>query len=229
MIPDEGAITRDATKRLEAIQMMEDLGAGFYLAMHDLEIRGAGEVLGESQSGDILQVGFALYSEMLDEAVRALRAGHEPDITAPLATTTEINLHVPALLPPTYCGDVHERLTIYKRLANCSTRDGLDSLQEELVDRFGPLPEHSRALIETHRLRVASRPLGICRIDASSEAVLLQFVARPPIEPAAIIAFLQSRRDARMAGPDRLRIATGSADLAQRVARVNEILRALSP
>jgi len=229
MIPDEGAITRDATKRLEAIQMMEDLGAGFYLAMHDLEIRGAGEVLGESQSGDILQVGFALYSEMLDQAVRALRAGHEPDITAPLATTTEINLHVPALLPPTYCGDVHERLTIYKRLANCSTRDGLDSLQEELVDRFGPLPDPSRALIETHRLRVASRPLGICRIDASSEAVLLQFVARPPIEPAAIIAFLQSRRDARMAGPDRLRIATGSADLGQRVARVNEILRALSP
>jgi len=228
LIPDEGAITRDAGKRLEAIQMMEDLGAGFYLSMHDLEIRGAGEVLGESQSGDILQVGFALYSEMLEEAVRALREGREPDTDAPLAATTEINLHIPALLPQDYCGDVHERLTIYKRLANCSQRDALDALQEELIDRFGALPDPARALIETHRLRVASRPLGISRIDASGEAIMLQFVARPPIEPATILAFLQSRRDARLAGPDRLRLTLHTADLAQRVARLHEILRALA-
>jgi len=228
MIPDESAITKDATKRLEAIQMMEELGSGFYLAMHDLEIRGAGEVLGESQSGGMQEVGFALYNEMLEEAVRALKAGREPDLSAPLAATTEINLHLPALLPSDYCADVHERLTLYKRLANCTTLDALSGMQEELIDRFGRLPDAARALIETHRLRILSQPLGIQKIDASGEAIAIQFVPRPPIEPERIIRLIQGRKDARLAGQDRLRFALATPDLASRVQRLREILKALS-
>src|SRR5690606_12889619 len=144
LVPDEKSMTRDAVKRLEAIQALEELGSGFYLAMHDLEIRGAGEVLGEAQSGDIQEVGFALYSEMLAEAVDALRAGREPDLSAPLAATTEIVLRAPALLPEDYVPDVHERLSLYKRMANGTSFEALDALREELVDRFGKLPDAAR-------------------------------------------------------------------------------------
>src|SRR3954470_16456597 len=137
LLPDEGNITAGAKKRLEAIQMMEELGSGFFLAMHDLEIRGAGEVLGEQQSGEMQEVGFNLYCSMLDSAVQALKRGKEPDLAEPLGVTTEINLHVPALLPEHYCADIHERLVLYKRLANCETLGELEAMQEELVDRFG--------------------------------------------------------------------------------------------
>ncbi|MCA3179947.1 MAG: transcription-repair coupling factor [Burkholderiales bacterium] len=227
LIPDEGAITKDATKRLEAIQAMEELGSGFFLAMHDLEIRGAGEVLGDSQSGDMQEVGFGLYTEMLNQAVRSLKAGREPDLSAPLEAVTEINLHVPALLPTDYCGDVHERLTLYKRLANCASQDTLDGMQEELIDRFGKLPEPARALIDTHRLRIQSAPLGVARIDASSEAIVLQFVPAPPIPQERIIRFIQSRRDVKLSGPDRLRFTLKTPDLGQRVQRIREFLKAL--
>ena len=125
LTPPAGALSAQAAKRLEAIQMMEDLGSGFYLAMHDLEIRGAGEVLGESQSGEMQEVGFQLYADMLKAAVSALKSGREPDLSAPLGVATEINLHVPSLLPASYCSDVHERLVLYKRLANCETADEL--------------------------------------------------------------------------------------------------------
>jgi transcription-repair coupling factor (superfamily II helicase) len=228
LIPGEDAITKDATKRLEAIQAMEELGSGFFLAMHDLEIRGAGEVLGDSQSGDMQEVGFGLYTEMLNQAVRALKNGREPDLSAPLEAVTEINLHVPALLPADYCGDVHERLTLYKRLANCASQDALDGMQEELIDRFGKLPEPARALIDTHRLRIQSAPLGVARIDAASEAIVLHFVPAPPIPQERIIRFIQSRRDVKLSGPDRLRFTLKTPDLAQRVQRIREILKALA-
>ena len=228
LIPDETAITKDASKRLEAIQMMEELGSGFYLAMHDLEIRGAGQVLGDDQSGEMQEVGFALYTEMLNEAVKSLKAGREPDLSSPLGATTEIKLHLPALLPADYCGDVHERLTLYKRLASCERPDALEAVQEELVDRFGKLPDPARALIETHRLRIQSQPLGIVRIDAAAEAIQFQFVPSPPIPPERIIRFIQSRRDAKLAGPDRLRLTVASTDLASRLARIREVIKALS-
>jgi transcription-repair coupling factor (superfamily II helicase) len=228
LIPDETAITKDATRRLDAIQSMEELGSGFFLAMHDLEIRGAGEVLGDSQSGDMQEVGFGLYNDMLNHAVRALKNGKEPDLSAPLEAVTEINLHVPALLPTEFCGDVHERLTLYKRLANCTTLDALDGMQEELIDRFGKLPEAAKALVETHRLRILSAPLGVSRIDASSEAIVLQFIPNPPIPPERIIRFIQSRKDAKLSGPDRLRLTTRTADTEQRVARLREFIKALS-
>ncbi len=228
LIPDESAITKDAKKRLEAIQMMEELGSGFYLSMHDLEIRGAGEVLGDSQSGEMIEVGFTMYSEMLNEAVKAMKAGKEPDLAAPLPSTTDINLHVPALLPNDYCGDVNERLSLYKRLANAESLDALEGLQEELVDRFGKLPDQARALLESHRLRILGKPLGIAKIDANEESALIQFVPNPPIDPARIIKFIQSRKDARLAGPDKLRLSMPVSDLAQRVTRVREVLKALS-
>ncbi len=140
MVPDTESLTKQAAQRLDAIQQMEELGSGFYLAMHDLEIRGAGEVLGENQSGNMLEIGFQLYNEMLAEAVRSLKAGKEPDLLAPLSVTTDINLHAPALLPDDYCGDVHLRLSFYKRLATAKNADQIDALLEEIVDRFGKLP-----------------------------------------------------------------------------------------
>jgi transcription-repair coupling factor (superfamily II helicase) len=185
-------------------------------------------VLGDSQSGDMQEVGFGLFNDMLNHAVRALKAGREPDLSAPLEAVTEINLHEPALLPADYCGDVHERLTLYKRLANCNDLDALERMQEELIDRFGKLPDAARALIETHRLRLLGTPLGLVRMDASSEGIMLQFMDNPPIPPERIIRFIQSRRDARLSGPNRLRLNLQTPDLNQRVQRLREVIKALS-
>ena len=227
LVQDTQGLTRQAQRRLEAIQQMEELGSGFYLAMHDLEIRGAGEVLGENQSGEIHEVGFQMYSDMLAEAVRALRNGKEPDLAAPLASTTEINLHVPALLPEEFCGDVHERLSLYKRLANCTTQDMVDNLQEELIDRFGKLPDAARALVETHRLRIAAQRAGIVKIDAHAEAALLQFEPNPPVDALRIIELVQKNRHIRLNGQDKLRISGNMPDLASRVAQVKAAIRSL--
>ncbi len=224
LTPPEEALTAQAKKRLEAIQMMEDLGAGFYLAMHDLEIRGAGEVLGESQSGEMQEVGFQLYADMLRAAVSALRTGREPDLTAPLGVTTEINLHVAALLPATYCSDVHERLVLYKRLANCETMDDLETMQEELVDRFGSLPEQAQALLACHRLRVIARPLGVVKLDAGPERSSIQFAPNPPFDTGGLILMVQRDGRIRFAGPDRIRIERAAPTLTERVATIREFL-----
>ncbi|MEO8007320.1 MAG: transcription-repair coupling factor, partial [Betaproteobacteria bacterium] len=228
LTPDEDAIGAQAKKRLEAIQMMEELGSGFYLAMHDLEIRGAGEVLGESQSGEMQEVGFALYAEMLSSAIKSLKAGKEPELSANFNLGTEINLHTPALLPEDYCADVHERLVLYKRLANCETLEELEAMQEELVDRFGLPPEPAKCLLETHRLRVAAKPFGISRIDAGPETLILQFIPNPPIDPAKIIRLVQSRKNFKLSGPDRLRIDASMPDIAARAARVGAVLKELT-
>ncbi|HZX28241.1 MAG TPA: transcription-repair coupling factor [Telluria sp.] len=227
LVHDVTGLTKQAQRRLEAIQQMEELGSGFYLAMHDLEIRGAGEVLGENQSGEMLEVGFQMYSDMLAEAVRALKAGKEPDLAAPLATTTEINLHVPALLPSDFCGDVHERLSIYKRLANCAAQDKIDDLQEELIDRFGKLPDAVKALIETHRLRVLATSVGITKIDAHGEAANLQFMPNPPVDSLKIISLIQKHRHIKLAGQDKLRITASMPDLAARVTQVKNTIKQL--
>ncbi len=227
LTPPFESLTPQAKKRLEAIQMMEELGSGFYLAMHDLEIRGAGEVLGEAQSGEIAEVGFNLYNDMLKAAVKALKEGKEPDLTQPLGVTTEINLHAPALLPADYCSDVHERLSLYKRLANCETEDELDAMHEELVDRFGPLPEAAQTLLECHRLRILGRPLGIVRLDATAEQVLLQFGSRPDVDPARIIELIQKHRHWRLNGPDKLRIEIVSVTLKDRVQLIRKVLEML--
>ncbi len=228
LVSDLQSLSKQAQRRLDAIQQMEELGSGFYLAMHDLEIRGAGEVLGESQSGEMLEVGFQLYTDMLNEAVRALKAGKEPDLAAPLATTTEINLHVPALLPADFCGDVHERLSIYKRLANCTSQEAIDGLQEELIDRFGKLPEPAKALIETHRLRISAKTVGIVKIDAHGEAANLQFMPQPPIDPMRIITLIQTHKHIKLNGQDKLKITANMPDLAARVAQIKTAIKQLT-
>ena len=204
LVQDAKAMTKQARQRLEAIQMMEELGSGFFLAMHDLEIRGAGEVLGENQSGEMQEVGFNLYTDMLNRAVAALKQGKEPDLTQPLGIATEINLHVPALLPNAYCPDVHERLTLYKRLANCESAEEIDGLQEELIDRFGELPPQGQSLLATHRMRLLARPLGVHKLDATADQLVVQFGPNPPIEPITIVNLIQKNRNFRLAGQNRL-------------------------
>ncbi|MGV8991459.1 MAG: transcription-repair coupling factor [Thiobacillus sp.] len=210
LVEEDRTLTPQAKKRLEAIQLLEELGSGFHLAMHDLEIRGAGEVLGDKQSGEIIEVGFSLYNDMLAGAVASLKAGHEPDMSQPLGVVSEINLHLPALLPVEYCPDVHERLVLYKRLASVHTMDDLTELQEELIDRFGPLPDPARALVDTHRLRLVAKPLGIMKVDANEDSILVQFIPQPPIDPGRVIKLIQTRRDIKLAGGDRLRLTVSS-------------------
>jgi transcription-repair coupling factor (superfamily II helicase) len=228
LTPGEDALSAAAKKRLEAIQMMEELGSGFYLAMQDLEIRGAGEVLGESQSGEMQEVGFNLYSDMLDHAVRSLKAGREPDLSQPFEVITEVNLHFPALLPASYCADVHERLVLYKRFANCDSAERVEAMQEELVDRFGDLPGAARALIESHRLRILGRSLGVARIDADSETIQLQFVQHPPLDPAAVLKLVQ-KRGWKLTGPTKLRVERVTSELPKRALAVRQVLEALAP
>ena len=228
LVPSEESLGIQAKKRLEAIQMMEELGSGFYLAMHDLEIRGAGEVLGESQSGQIQEIGFDLYTRMLERAVRALKEGKAIDLDQPLEAAAEVKLHTPALLPEDYCSDVHERLTLYNRLANCKTREDLELMREELVDRFGLLPEAARALLDSHLLRMLAAPLGIARVDATHEALQLQFQKDPPIDRGKIIALVQKSRNMRLAGADRLRVEAKMPEWPQRVQAAKDLLGALA-
>lgn len=227
LVPDVQSLTKQAAQRLEAIQQMEELGSGFYLAMHDLEIRGAGEVLGEQQSGNMQEIGFQLYNDMLAEAVKALRAGREPDLLNPLGVTTEINLHVPALLPHDYCPDVYARLSLYKRLASATTSAQLDSVAEEVVDRFGRLPPPAQALVDTHRLRLLAQAYGITKIDAAEEVAILQFRSNAPVDAARIIDLIQKNRHIKLASNDRLRIERPTRDAVQRVQLIRDTLRQL--
>ncbi len=228
LVNDMTTLSKLAQRRLDAIRQMEELGSGFFLAMRDLEIRGAGEVLGENQSGEMQEIGFQLYSDMLKEAVRALKAGEEPDFEAPQQSATEINLHVPALLPGDFCPGVNERLSIYKRFANCEAQDAIDDLQEELVDRFGDLPDQVRSLIETHRLRVLAKTVGIVKIDAHTEFAVLQFQPKPPIDSMRIIDLIQKNRHIKLNGQDKLRITISMPDIATRVTQLKTIIRSLT-
>jgi transcription-repair coupling factor (superfamily II helicase) len=227
MVPDTEGLTKQAAQRLDAIQQMEELGSGFYLAMHDLEIRGAGEVLGENQSGNMLEVGFLLYNEMLSEAVRSLKAGREPDLLSPLSVTTDINLHAPALLPNDYCGDVHLRLSFYKKLATAKSTDQVDGLLEEIVDRFGKLPPQAQTLIDVHRLRVLSAPYGVVKVDAAPGVVNITFRPNPPIEPMRIIELIQKNKHIKLAGNEKLRIERALPEVKDRVQLVRDVLRSL--
>ncbi len=227
MVPDTEGLTKQAQQRLDAIQAMEELGSGFYLAMHDLEIRGAGEVLGESQSGNMLEVGFQLYNEMLAEAVRCLKNGKEPDLLSPLSVTTDINLHAPALLPNDYCGDVHLRLSFYKKLATAKTPEQIDNLLEEIVDRFGKLPAQAQTLIDVHRLRVLSQPYGVVKVDAAPGVIHITFKPNPPIDSMRIIELIQKNRHIKLVGNEKLRIERELPDPKARAQMVRDVLRSL--
>jgi len=232
LVPDPEALSKQATLRLDAIQAMEELGSGFYLAMHDLEIRGAGEVLGDKQSGDIHEIGFQLYTEMLNRAVKSLRNGEEPDLLKPLQATTDVNLGVPALLPAEYCPDVHERLSLYKRFANTNDFSELSNLREELIDRFGNLPDAAKAFYETHRLRLEMSLLGIKKIDANPVQIQLQFIPNPPLDPLRIIQLVQSEKQIQLNGPDRIKYLPKKENdfekLEQRIEAIRMVMKRLS-
>ena len=227
LVPEIEGLTKQAAQRLDAIQQMEELGSGFYLAMHDLEIRGAGEVLGENQSGNMMEIGFQLYNDMLAEAVKQLKAGKEPDLLAPMQAATDINLHTPALLPDDYCGDVHLRLSFYKKLATAKTDEQIDALLEEIVDRFGKLPPQAQALIDVHRLRVLSQPWGVQKVDAAPGVITINFRPNPPVDPMSIIRLIQKNRHIKLAGNDKLRIERELPEAKDRAQMVRDVLRSL--
>lgn len=229
LVPDISSLTKPARMRLEAITSMEELGSGFYLAMHDLEIRGAGEVLGESQSGNIMAIGYQLYSDMLAEAVNALKSGREPDMNNPLGVSVEINLHAPALLPSDYCPDTHIRLSMYKKLASCTQQDQITSLGEDLIDRFGRLPDATHTLLDVHRLRIQAKPIGLKKIDAGEEAIVLHFAAHNKVDHAKLLALLQGSKDIRLIGQDKIRVNRALPVRQQRVQCISDIIRTLTP
>ncbi|MER2541563.1 MAG: transcription-repair coupling factor [Azonexus sp.] len=235
LVQDDKALTKQARMRLEAIQSMEELGSGFFLAMHDLEIRGAGEVLGDNQSGEMQEVGFTMYADMLNRAVAAMKQGkhlNATDLTQPLGIGTEINLRTPALLPDGYCPDVHERLTLYKRLANGDSTEDIDTLQEELIDRFGELPIQAQSLLATHRLRLLVKPLLIQKLDATNDQITIQFGAEfaknPPIEPIKIINLIQKNRSYKLAGQDKISLLRHCPTLIDKVTAVKDMIRELT-
>ncbi len=226
--PPQNAMTSDAKKRLEAIESLEDLGAGFVLATHDLEIRGAGELLGEGQSGQIQEIGFALYMELLERAVAALRDGRTPELERPLHHGPEIDLHVPSLLPEAYLPDVHARLVLYKRISSVDAEADLDDLQAETVDRFGLLPEPARNLFRIARLRAAAARLGIERLDVALSGGSVSFAPSTPVDPGALILLVQrSARAVRFDGPSKLRFAGQHEEPEQRFAAAQKLLDSL--
>jgi transcription-repair coupling factor (superfamily II helicase) len=225
LAPPREALTPDAEKRLDAIAALEDLGSGFMLATHDMEIRGAGELLGEGQSGQIQEIGFELYNEMLARTVKALQEGLEPDLDNVIEPMAEINLHLPALLPDDYMPDVHLRLVHYKRIASARSSDALRELQVELVDRFGPLPDATRHLFRVTALRLRAEPLSIRRIDASAVGGFVEFGPRTTVSPAWIVTQLRNEPDTyRLDRQQRFRFAAPLEETEARFAFVENMI-----
>jgi len=229
MAPPKAAMTADAVKRLEAIDSLEDLGAGFTLATHDLEIRGAGELLGDTQSGQIQEIGFSLYTELLGRAVDSLRAGKEPDLEAPLHAGVEINLHIPALLPDDYIPDVHLRLILYKRLSAAETALELRELQVELIDRFGLLPDSARNLLRIAAIKKSAAALGIEKIDAADAGGYLVFGAESRIDPVALVQLVQNDgKRYRLQGSHRLTVRDDLSSVETRFKTIENLLQRLA-
>jgi transcription-repair coupling factor (superfamily II helicase) len=227
--PPKATMTADAVKRLEAIDSLEDLGSGFILATHDLEIRGAGELLGDTQSGQIQEIGFSLYTELLGRAVESLRAGKEPNLDAPLDTGVDINLHVPALLPDDYVPDVHLRLMLYKRISAAENAEELRELQVELIDRFGLLPEASKNLVRIAAIKKTALALGVEKIDAADNGGYLVFAAESHIDPVALIQLVQNdSRRYRLQGSHRLQITDDLVDVEKRFRAIENLLTSLA-
>ena len=223
--PPPQSMTADAKKRLEAIESLEDLGAGFTLATHDLEIRGAGELLGEEQSGQITEIGFSLYMDLLERAVAALKSGREPELDRPLDHGAEIDLGLPALLPDDYLPDVHTRLVLYKRIASAADLVALHDLKVEMIDRFGLLPQAAQNLLAITELKLRVQPYGIRKIEAGPTGGRIHFDADPKIDPMHLIRLIQTQPKAfKLAGGERLQFFRDLADPALRVAEVGRVL-----
>ena len=229
VVPERNAMTADAVKRLEAIESIHDLGTGFTLATHDLEIRGAGELLGEEQSGHMQEIGYTLYSELLERAVSALKAGRQPELDRPLDHGTEIDLSIPALLPDDYLPDIHTRLIMYKRIASAKNLDELQDLQVEMIDRFGLLPEQAKNLFRVTELKLKATPLGIRKIEIASGGGRLVFEEQPNIDPMTIINLIQSQPKVyKLDGGDKLRMIKELPNKEARFDVVEKLLNTLS-
>ncbi|OJT00811.1 transcription-repair coupling factor [Marinobacter nauticus] len=230
LTPPPKSISNDARKRLDAIAEAQDLGAGFMLATHDLEIRGAGELLGEEQSGQIESIGFTLYMQLLDEAVKAIREGRTPNAELPLSHGTEMNLRIPALIPDDYLPDVHNRLMLYKRIASVQSEDELKELQVEMIDRFGLLPEPAKNLINQTRLRLKAEALGIGKVDAGKEWVRLEFGATTPVDPLVLVKKVQSAPDTyRLEGANSFRFRLNDDSTSGKLDAIAAMLTELTP
>jgi len=229
LTPAPKAISKDAIKRLEAIGQAEDLGAGFTLASHDMEIRGAGELLGDEQSGQLETIGYSLYMQMLDRAVKAIRAGKTPNIEAPLDEGVEVSLNLPALIPDDYLHDVQQRLIMYKRISNAENEADLKELQVEMIDRFGLLPNPVKTLFRQTRLRQRAERLGIVRLEAGDERGRIIFGASPAIDPMTLVQLIQQDpQHYRLDGADTLRFNAEMADPEQRFATLETLLENLN-
>ncbi|GAB2683536.1 transcription-repair coupling factor [Aliiglaciecola aliphaticivorans] len=229
LTPPPKRMTKDAQKRLDAIANLEDLGAGFALATHDLEIRGAGELLGDDQSGQIATVGFSLYMDMLEQAVEALKAGKEPSLDDALSAQTEIELRIPALLPEDYIGDVNTRLSLYKKLAGCSNLTEIKEFQIELIDRFGLLPDAAKNLVRVAELKLQAKSVGINKIDATIKGAVIEFSDATKIEPGYIIRMIQTKPNKfKLEGPDKLKVIINNDSAQSRIDVIENLLNDFS-
>ncbi|MBD3639769.1 MAG: transcription-repair coupling factor [Marinobacter sp.] len=230
LTPPPRAMTSDAKKRLDAISESQDLGAGFMLATHDLEIRGAGELLGEEQSGQIETIGFTLYMQLLDEAVKAIKEGRTPNADLPLSHGTEMNLRIPALIPEDYLPDVHNRLMLYKRIASVDNAEALKELQVEMIDRFGLLPEPAKNLIRQTELRLKAEALGIVKIDAGKDWTRLEFGGSTPVDPLVLVKKVQSAPDQyRLEGANSFRFRLKDISTGDKLEGISQMLDELTP
>lgn len=229
LTPHKKLLTADAVKRLEAIVSLEDLGAGFTLATHDLEIRGAGELLGEEQSGNMQAIGFNLFMEMLDKAVQDLKSGKTPELSAPMHQGPEIDLRISAIIPEDYIPDIHNRLIMYKRIANAKSKEQLHDLQVELIDRFGLLPPQVKHLLLITELKLTAEKMGIQKISAGSQQGKLEFTENPTIDPGVLIHLIQVHaKRYQMDGPQRLRFSLDSTAAEERIYEISSLLRKLN-
>lgn len=229
LTPHPKRMTKDAVKRLEAIAESDNLGAGFALATHDLEIRGAGELLGEEQSGQITTVGFSLYMEMLEQAVEALKAGKEPSLENLMAEHTEIELRIPTLLPEDYIPDVNTRLSMYKKIASCKERIELKEVQIELIDRFGLLPDATKYLFKVHELKLLAKGIGVKKIEATPKGGAIEFSQNTNVDPGFIIQLIQKQPNVyRFDGPQKLKFVTDKPEANKRLAFIEELVTKLN-
>ncbi len=230
LTPERRAMTDDAVKRLEAISAAEDLGAGFTLATYDMEIRGAGELLGDEQSGQIQTIGFSLYMEMLDHAVKAIRQGKQADLEQALKSNIDINLRIPALIPADYLPDVHLRLVMYKRLASAESADALRDLQVEMIDRFGLLPEPTKNLFRVTQIKIIAQRLGITKIEANSRGGKVEFSGDTHVDPLQIVKLVQSQpRAYKLEGANQLKFSLALESGEKRLQTLGDLLDYLTP
>jgi transcription-repair coupling factor (superfamily II helicase) len=229
LTPHPKRMTKDAAKRLDAISKLEDLGAGFALATHDLEIRGAGELLGDDQSGQIASIGFSLYMDMLDRAVTSLKEGKEPSLDDAMAGHTEVELRIPALLPDDYIADVNTRLSLYKRLASCKNQDDIDEFQVECIDRFGLLPEPAKNLVEVAEIKIKAEAIGVLKVDLSSQGGTIEFKDTTKVDPGYIIKLVQTKPNTfKFEGSQKLRLVKQTDTAKARIAFISDIIADLA-